>query len=67
MKSGNSSSRKISLIEDVNTYYDRVENESIMSLLIKTNAIRKSISSKQELIKNLYLTIKKLEKEKKTK
>ena len=67
MKSGNSSSRKISLTEDVNTYYDRVENESIMSLLIKTNAIRKSISSKQELIKNLYLTIKKLEKEKKTK
>ena len=56
-----------SLTEDVNTYYDRVENESIMSLLIKTNAIRKSISSKQELIKNLYLTIKKLEKEKKTK
>ena len=52
-----------SLTEDVNTY-DRVENESIMSLLIKTNAIRKSISSKQELIKNLDLTIKMLEKEK---
>ena len=51
-----------SLTEDVNTY-DRVENESIMSLLIKTNAIRKSISSKQELIKNLDLTIKMLEKE----
>ena len=51
-----------SLTEDVNTY-DRVENESIMSLLIKTNAIRKSIS-KQELIKNLDLTIKMLEKEK---
>ena len=52
-----------SLTEDVNTY-DRVENESIMPLLIKTNAIRKSISSKQELIKNLDLTIKMLEKEK---
>ena len=37
-----------------------------MSLLIKANAIRKSISSKQELIKNLDLAIKKLEKQKKT-
>ena len=32
----------------------------VMSLLIKANAIRKSISSKQELIKNLDLAIKKL-------
>ena len=31
-----------------------------MSLLIKANAIRKSVSSKQELIKNLDLAIKKL-------
>ena len=31
-----------------------------------TNAIRKSISSKQELIKNLDLAIKKLEEKKKT-
>ena len=55
-----------SLTNDVNTYYDRAENESDMSLLIKANAIRKSISSKQELIKNLDLAIKKLEEEKKT-
>ena len=31
-----------------------------MSLLIKANAIRESVSSKQELIKNLDLAIKKL-------
>ena len=54
-----------SLTKDVNTYYDRAENESDMSLLIKANAIRKSISSKQELIKNLDLAIKKLEEEEK--
>ena len=46
--------------------YGRAENESYMSLLIKANAIRKSISSKQELIKNLYLAITKLDEEKKT-
>ena len=55
-----------SLTKDVNTYYDRGENENDMSLLIKANAIRKSISSKQELIKNLDLAIRKLEEEKKT-
>ena len=55
-----------SLSKDVNTYYDRAQNESDMSLLIKTNFIKKSISSKQELIKNLDLAIKKLDKEKKT-
>ena len=38
-----------SLTKDVNTYYDRVENESDMPLLIKANVIRKSVSSKQEL------------------
>ena len=54
-----------SLTKDVNTYYDRAENESDLYLLIKANAIRKSISSKQELIKNLDLAIKKLEEEKK--
>ena len=37
-----------------------------MSLLIKANAIRKSVSSKQELIKNLDLPIKTLEEKKKT-
>ena len=52
--------------KDGNTYYDSVENESDMSLLIKANAIRKSISSKQELIKNLDLAIKKLDEKKKT-
>ena len=52
--------------KDLNTYYDRAENESDMSLLIKANAIRKSISLKQELIRNLDLAIKKLEEEKKT-
>ena len=46
--------------------YGRAENESYMSLLIKANAIRKSISSKQELIKNLNLAITKLDEEKKT-
>ena len=55
-----------SLTKDVSTYYDRAEYESDMSLLIKANAIRKSISSKQELIKNLDLAIRKLEEEKKT-
>ena len=55
-----------SLSKDVNTYYDRAQNESDMSLLIKTNVFKKSISSKQELIKNLDLAIKKLDKEKKT-
>ena len=55
-----------SLTKDVNTYYDRMENESDMFLLIKASAIRKSICSKQELIKNLDLAIKKLEEEKKT-
>ena len=55
-----------SLTKDVNTYYDRGENENDMSLLIKAIAIRKSISSKQELIKNLDLAIRKLEEEKKT-
>ena len=55
-----------SLTNDVNTYYDRAENESDMSLLIKANAIRKSISSKQELIKKLDSAMKKLEEEKKT-
>ena len=55
-----------SLTKDVNTYYDRAENESDMSLLIKANAIRKSISSKQELIKKLDSAMKKLEEEKKT-
>ena len=43
-----------------------MENESVMFLLIKASAIRKSICSKQELIKNLDLAIKKLEEEKKT-
>ena len=52
-----------SLTKDVNTYYDRGENENDMSLLIKANAIRKSISSKQELIKNLDLAIKRGRKE----
>ena len=52
--------------KDGNTYYDSAENESDMSLLIKANAIRKSISSKQELIKNLGLAIKKLDEKKKT-
>ena len=47
-----------SLTKDVNTYYGRAENESDMSLLIKANAIRKSINSKQELIKNLDLAFK---------
>ena len=51
--------------KDGNTYYDSAENESDMSLLIKANAIRKSISSKQELIKNLDLAIKKLDEKKK--
>ena len=55
-----------SLTKDVNTYYDRGENENDMSLLIKANAIRESISVKQELIKNLDLAIRKLEEEKKT-
>ena len=55
-----------SLTKILNTYSDRAENESDMSLLIKANAIRKLISSKQELIKNLDLAIKKLEQEKKT-
>ena len=55
-----------SLSKDVNTYYDRAQNESDMSLLIKTNVFKKSISSKQELIKNLDLAIKKLDEEKKT-
>ena len=55
-----------SLTKDVNTYYDRGENENDMSLLIKANAIRESISAKQELIKNLDLVIRKLEEEKKT-
>ena len=49
-----------SLTKILNTYSDRAENESDMSLLIKANAIRKLISSKQELIKNLDLAIKKL-------
>ena len=52
-----------SLTKDVSTYYDRAEYESDMSLLIKANAIRKSISSKQELIKNLDLAIKRGRKE----
>ena len=52
--------------KDGNTYYDSAENESDMSLLIKANAIRKSISSKQELIKNLDLAIKKLDEKKRT-
>ena len=52
--------------KDGNTYYDSAGNESDMSLLIKANAIRKSISSKQELIKNLDLAIKKLDEKKKT-
>ena len=52
--------------KDGNTYYDSAENESDMSLLIKANAIRKSISSKQELIKNLDLAIKKVDEKKKT-
>ena len=52
--------------KDGNTYYDSAENESDMSLLIKANAIRKSISSKQELIKNLDFAIKKLDEKKKT-
>ena len=55
-----------SLTKDFNTYYDRVEDESDISLLIKANVIRKSINSKQELIKNLDLAIKNSEKEKKT-
>ena len=55
-----------SLTKDLNTYYDRAEDESDMSLLIKANVIRKSINSKQELIKNLDLAIKNSEKEKKT-
>ena len=55
-----------SLTKDVNNYYERTETESDMSLLIKANAIRESISSKQELVKNLDLAIKKLEEEKKT-
>ena len=55
-----------SLTKDFNTYYDRVEDESDISLLIKANVIRKSINSKQELIKNLDLAIKNPEKEKKT-
>ena len=54
------------LTKDASTYYDRAENESDMYLLIKANAIRKSISSKQELIKNLDLATKKLDEEKKT-
>ena len=53
-----------SLTRDINTYYDRVENESDMSFLIKANAIRKSIISQPELIKNLDLATKTLEKEK---
>ena len=52
-----------SLTKDVNTYYDRTENDSDMSLLNKANAIRKSISSKQELVKNVNLATKKLEEE----
>ena len=52
--------------KDGNTYYDSAENESDMSLLIKANAIRKSISSKQELIKSLDLAIKKLDEKKRT-
>ena len=55
-----------SLTKILTTYSDRAENESDMSLLIKANAIWKLISSKQELIKNLDLAIKKLEQEKKT-
>ena len=54
-----------SLAKNINTYYDRTENGSDMSLLMKANAIRKSISSKQELIKILDLASKNLEEEKK--
>ena len=43
-----------------NTYYDRAKNKRVMSLLIKATVIRKLISSKQELIKNLDLAIEKL-------
>ena len=42
-----------SLTKNVNTYYDRTENEGDMSLLIIGNAIIMSIISKQELIKLL--------------
>ena len=55
-----------SLTKHLNTYYDRAEDESDMYLLIKANVIRKSINSKQELIRNLDLAIKNSEKEKKT-
>ena len=54
-----------SLAKNINTYYDRTENGSDMSLLMKANAIRNSISSKQELIKILDLASKNLEEEKK--
>ena len=54
-----------SLAKNINTYYDSTENGSDMSLLMKANAIRKSISSKQELIKILDLASKNLEEEKK--
>ena len=49
------------LTKDVNPYNDWAENESDMSFLIKASAIRNSITSKQEQIKNLDLAIKKLE------
>ena len=54
-----------SLTKYVNAYCYRAENESDKPLLIKANDIRESISSKQELMKKLDLTMKKLEEEKK--
>ena len=52
------------MTKDGNTMIGR--RMKVMSLLIKANAIKKSISSKQELMKNLDLAIKKLEEQKKT-
>ena len=53
------------LTKYVNAYCYRAENESDKSLFTKANDIRESISSKEELMKKVDLTMKKLEEEKK--
>ena len=53
-----------SLTKDVDKYYDDAERENNMTLLVKANAIRKSITEKKELVNSLDAAIEKLNKDK---
>ena len=55
-----------SLEQDVEKYCDEAEEKHDMSLFLKSNALRKTIKDKKQVVKDLDFSISKLEEEAKS-